>query len=252
MASDSNADLRLDAALRAFHRRQSAAVAKEDCPSAENLLDYLDGRLAENQVASIHDHLPHCAACRDVVLSFREEAVAESPRLSDAAELNRPAWRTHWWVPAAACASGLLVLAIIALNLYPSRRSMLSYVDGEDLGFAARSGADKLNPMAAAFQRGITALVDSQTWIFRRTDERKLDEAIRSLEEAKTLAVKRGNQTYQGDCAYYLGKAYLKRNDVARARREFEEVSKLDDPSQALLMRKRLAEKALRQWPSIE
>jgi len=44
----------------------------------------------------------------------------------------------------------------------------------------------------------------------------------------------------------------LKRNDVARARREFEEVSKLDDPSQALLMRKRLAEKALKQWPSIE
>jgi hypothetical protein len=252
MASDSNADLRLDAALRAFHRRQSAAVANEDCPSAANLLDYLDGRLAEDQVASIHDHLPHCAACRDVVLSFRDEPVAEGPRLSGAAELDRPAWRTRWWMPAVACASGLLVFAIIALNLYPSRRSMLSYVDAEDLGFAARSGADKLNPMAAAYQRGIAALVDSQTWIFRRTDERRLDEAIRSLEEAKALAVKRGNQTYQGDCAYYLGKAYLKRNDVARARWEFEEVSKLDDPSQALLMRKRLAEKALRQWPSIE
>ena len=252
MASERNVDLELDAALRAYHRRQSAAVANEDCPSAANLLDYLEGRLAENQLASIHDHLPYCAACRDVVVSFRDEAVAENPRLSGAAELDRPTWRTRWWVPAAAFASGLLVLAIVALNLYPSKRSMLSYVDGEDLGFAARSGADKLDPMAAAYQRGIAALVDSQTWIFRRTDERRLDEAIRSLEEARALAVKRGNQTYQGDCAYYLGKAYLKRNDVARARREFEEVSKLDDPSQALLMRKRLAEKALKQWPSIE
>lgn len=252
MASESDVDLRLDAALRAFHRRRSAAAAAEVCPSAANILDYVDGRLAETNAGAIHDHLPYCAACRDIVLSFREEAVDDRLPLPGAGELDRPASRARSWVPAAACASGLLVLAIFALNLYPSRRSMLSYVEGEDVGFAARSGAERENPMAAAFQRGVAALLESQTWILRRTDQRRLDEAIHLLEQAKALAVRRGNQTYQGECAYYLGKAYLKKDDLPRARREFEEVGKLDDPSQALLIRKQLAAEALRRLPSVD
>jgi tetratricopeptide (TPR) repeat protein len=64
-------------------------------------------------------------------------------------------------------------------------------------------------------------------------DQQHVDQAILYLQKA--LALAQDNQFYQEDCYWYLGKAYLMKGDLERAREQFRNILTLTRPN---LMRK--------------
>lgn len=70
-AENDKLGLALDRLLENYHRHNKQKLAT-DCPSAEDLLDYIEGRLGPENVPLVHRHLPFCSGCRDIILSFRQ------------------------------------------------------------------------------------------------------------------------------------------------------------------------------------
>lgn len=177
-----------------------------------------------------------------------EERLAEEP-LSDAVPEHEPArpapqgwkkWRVGlegWtrptrpiWQWAAAFLFVVMVSSIALLGLYPSPLSQLAYVE-PNATYADRSLAVAADEPFIEYYQGVDLLQKSQLWRFVRVDQAKVDAAIQHLETAKRRAVSENNQAYMAQCCFYLGKAYLKKKEVAQARRQFEEILKLDGAS---------------------
>ena len=260
--------------LEGYYRRRQAAWA-EPCPPPEDLLDYLDGRLATEKAVPLMDHLPFCDACHALAASFRlpeepvdadaeadgpwpwavirERLVGARPRVATppARRPEAPArslfsvFRPYRWPVAAMLAVAALTSAL-ALGLYPSSQTRLSYVEPLAAAEAVRStdpGDD--DRLHYHYAKGIEALHGSQLWRLARVDRARVKEAIRHLEEAKARAESAANQTYLAESYFHLGKAYLKLNDGARARQQFEALRALRGSSLLVLKRQGEAEHIL-------
>ena len=72
MATDKDPyDRKLTQILEKYYHQRKEVLSAE-CPAAEELLDYMEGQLSPEKVASVHEHLPFCLECQDVVLSFKQ------------------------------------------------------------------------------------------------------------------------------------------------------------------------------------
>jgi hypothetical protein len=117
------------------------------CPTTEEMVLLVDGELTENHAASVRDHLPGCAACREQVASIRtlvsDVAARIDPRpgaLERAlARLDEvPAAPPPRWKPVLTGVLGLAVAAA-AVALVPVVRSR----HGDPAGFTARGESAK-------------------------------------------------------------------------------------------------------------
>src|SRR5262249_21260554 len=81
--------------------------------------------------------------------------------------------------------------------------------------------------LKASYLQGLRLLLDTQSGPRDPASEAKVDEAIQYLEKARKLAEAPGHESYQAECDFYLGKAYLKKKDLSRARGHFEALIRL-------------------------
>src|SRR5262245_17157224 len=77
-------------------------------PGAQTMAAFLDGRLPQNEIAVVADHLSQCGECRTVIAETaeferEEESRSESPRRSRA-----------WWLLAAAA----LAIGVVAIPYF--------------------------------------------------------------------------------------------------------------------------------------
>jgi tetratricopeptide (TPR) repeat protein len=227
----------IDGILKKYHADKQREVAGA-CPPIDDLLDYIDARLVEEKVSVLEEHLPFCSKCQNIILSFELPTAQPSERPPSWQEFaqrlpenRRPSRKI---LPAKrfrlAAAVGLLaasLLMAVLLDLYPTQLSRLAYVDSQRASVSAgRSLVVESGSLEDYYRHGLDLLQESQTWKLKRVNEAKVSEAIQYLEKAKRLAQDANNRGYLAGCCFYLGKAYLKKGEVARARKQFEEFGK--------------------------
>jgi hypothetical protein len=240
----------------------------EECPAIEELLEYIDGGLDQGKVPVILNHLPLCDTCRDLVLAFNlplPEPAEAPPAWQEfkgkLPEDLRPRsarwwgtlgawlrdgslWGIRRWRPVSTLAAGAALASILLFNLYPTPLSRLAYI-APYTSHDTRGIENPVDLYHAYYHKGLDALLSAQFWKLKRVNEARVDEGIRYLEKAKTLAEEDKNQTHVVDCQFYLGMAYLKKNDIAQARKQFEAITKLSGLSTTALQRRHEAEKIL-------
>jgi hypothetical protein len=106
MASDSNEQI--DRLLRRVFKTDPATAPVEDCPDAEVLGAWVDGRLTGAMQSAAISHLSTCSRCQSIV--------AELSRMEPTPAT--PAWwrrglRVQWLVPATAAAAALVIWFVV-------------------------------------------------------------------------------------------------------------------------------------------
>lgn len=248
---------------------ESKKNVDSECPSAKDFVEYIDGKLSDDKMAAISRHLPFCDICHDLALAYMlptEDSEEHPPAWKEFKDKLprdiRPQskgwweklveWVRRWsprewhiWAPAAALLA-VVVIFSAGLGLYPSNRARLAYVEPYVIRQEVRSSERvEGDPLKMYYARGLDSLRKAQYWKLQRVNEAQLNEGIQNLEKAKQLAEEARNQNYMAQCYFYLGKAYLKKNDVAQARKQFEEIKKLSGSNSLLLERQREAEDLL-------
>jgi len=252
----------LDDILRLYaHDKKDQRL--HECPGLEDLIDYLDGDLGAAAADHIRRHMPFCATCQEIALYFTGgppgEAGDSPPPWRDfrkalPADLRPPAprgWeRLRTWlgvqggrVTRPRLAAAVTLVAAVLLPFWlgrPGELARWAYVDPRsDDTRAHRALADAPeDPLPAEFQKGLQALVQSQSRLPTWDRSARLDEAVRSLKRARDLAWASGNEPYMAKCSFYLGKTFLEKEDVATARRHFADVKAVGG-SNAMVLQKR-------------
>lgn len=102
------------------------------CPTADNLSQYFDGILSEEQAQLIEEHVKNCASCQQVVQLYKDEEqfihdTLETPTLPDSFEAEVLAQLTPYkkrksrlWNKGVAAAATLLLAGGIAVSVTPS------------------------------------------------------------------------------------------------------------------------------------
>lgn len=229
-------DPEINGLLQKYYADKKRSFVKE-CPSADALLDYIDGGLAMEERPVIEEHVLFCDDCRASVLYFKVPPLEplQPPPLFEAFKQRLPGVRPKsesWWkrlrtrVPIAVPTGALALFAALllaAVVLYPSELSRLAYVDKDAVSGVIRSSMGvPAHSLRYNYGRGMELLAESQLWKLDWVNETKLNDAIRYLEEAKKQAAASHDEAYVVECSFFLGKAYLKKKNFAQARQQLE------------------------------
>ena len=156
----------------------------------------------------------------------------------------------------AAGVASLVLASALLVRWYPSELSSMAYVRADPVSDSALRGRSQGDPEKDAYKdwyhHGLALLRNSQFWILDYANQKKLDEGIRYLETAKPLAEAAQDGGYAAQCSFYLGKAYLKRHDLAKAREQLEAFRRMNESSLTFLNQKREAEEILRTIQKLE
>jgi hypothetical protein len=87
----------------------TAAMDVTNCPTAETLAAFVDGRLSESERAAVIRHMADCAECRDLVLLTTELAAVEG----EPTNVVRPRFGKKWIAPLVAVAAAIAVVVAV-------------------------------------------------------------------------------------------------------------------------------------------